>query len=55
MELKIGTKVILKSGGPVMTVHKSQLFGTYLCKWFDDNGDLQEQEFYPQMLIIVNE
>ncbi len=55
MQFKIGDVVMLKSGGPVMTVHN---IGEYtmqglnpgvLCVWFDDRKRV-EDVFHPDTL-----
>jgi uncharacterized protein YodC (DUF2158 family) len=57
MSFKIGDKVRLKSGGPIMTVAKeTDPQGFVVCQWFHDNilkensfqeGVLQIDEFKP--------
>jgi len=42
MEFKIGDKVTLKSGGPVMTVESDEGSGRLLCTWFDGKKKLQD-------------
>jgi uncharacterized protein YodC (DUF2158 family) len=52
MNFKIGDVVILKSGGPPMTVHKIAVYPAtdpdqgLLCVWFDGNHKL-EAIFHP--------
>ena len=42
--MKIGDKVVLKSGGPTMTV-KSVNDDFARCQWFDKNQELKEGGF----------
>jgi uncharacterized protein YodC (DUF2158 family) len=44
MEIRVGDIVVLKSGGPKMTVEKVGN-GVFVCKWFD--GDKAERDFFP--------
>ncbi|WP_338876920.1 DUF2158 domain-containing protein [Spirosoma sp. SC4-14] len=45
--IKIGDKVRLKSGGPIMTVtHFNDLTGIFTCQWFM-NGKL-ELGYFPE-------
>jgi uncharacterized protein YodC (DUF2158 family) len=54
---QVGDIVILKSGGPKMTVcgvpseHTSQC----RCQWFDESGELQRSTFPPSALKSVSE
>jgi uncharacterized protein YodC (DUF2158 family) len=50
---KIGDKVQLKSGGPVMTVNSSGPDSAY-CVWFDGDKPLG-QGFHPEALMRYNE
>jgi|GEM_PF-1193096 len=61
---KIGDLVKLKSGGPQLTVDsltyldipgtKNKVYtGFVLCKWFDDEDELFEDEFHQDSLIKV--
>ena len=49
---KIGDKVKLKSGGPVMTVHQTSVEhppryqGNYRCQWFA--GKKLEEGYFPE-------
>ena len=48
-DLKVGDKVMLKSGGPVLVVAK--IDGDLIeCLWFDDDADLQSSTFPPETL-----
>ena len=38
MHYAVGDRVVLKSGGPEMTVHKDQGSGIYYCVWFNKDG-----------------
>ena len=68
-ELNVGDVVMLKSGGPKMTIHKimgaieSDIFasafkgadkGDVECKWFD-NGKIASAFFKPQMLVLADQ
>ncbi|MBN4983893.1 DUF2158 domain-containing protein [Stenotrophomonas maltophilia] len=44
MEFKLGDKVKLKSGGPVMTV-SSVSDKDVECQWFDPKGKLHKENF----------
>ncbi|TDB32569.1 DUF2158 domain-containing protein [Stenotrophomonas sp. TEPEL] len=44
MEFKLGDKVKLKSGGPVMTVSSVSDKGVE-CQWFDPKGKLHKESF----------
>jgi uncharacterized protein YodC (DUF2158 family) len=51
----IGDVVVLKSGGPRMTIcalpneHRS----SYYCEWFDENGVLSKAKFPAEALKLV--
>lgn len=52
--LKPGDVVMLKSGGPIMTVREAEITrgdvrSTY-CHWFDRRGELQGGRFTVEML-----
>ncbi len=47
-DLKIGDVVILKSGGPKMTVYA--IGNDASCKWFDKNDELQYAAFLKEEL-----
>ncbi len=50
---KVGDKVQLKSGGPVMTVHSLHDDGRIFCIWFSDKGnDPKSYSFQPETLQI---
>ena len=52
-QLKKGDVVKLKSGGPEMTVlqvSQKQDSVKVLCQWFDDNQQLQKNEFDEEIL-----
>lgn len=55
-----GSVVVLKSGGPKMTVSFTE-FDEYrrqeqiFCKWFDENNNLQRERFYLDTLRLVAE
>ena len=56
--LKVGTDVMLKSGGPVMKVvtisEESQSKTFVRCSWYDDSGQLISAEFIKETLNQVN-
>jgi uncharacterized protein YodC (DUF2158 family) len=57
-EWKVGTKVQLASGGPIMTVtHVGTTHGTkepYVeCQWFNKNDEPQTKAFPPGALVEV--
>lgn len=52
MEIKPGSVVKLKSGGPEMTVSDSSN-GYYSCVWFDKNsGEAKEKSFKAHVLAL---
>ena len=44
-----GDRVMLKSGGPVMTVTEL-IDGKVWCQWFDNKQELKENAFMPHAL-----
>ena len=59
-EIKVGSIVRLKSGGPSMTVTKvgSPLYSsqpTVWCSWFDEKGLKQESTFPPDAVELVTD
>ena len=49
MDFKIGDVVVLKSGGPKMTVSEypiNMIDGSENYKWFNDNNHLTKGSFY---------
>ncbi|MGD1319515.1 DUF2158 domain-containing protein [Chryseobacterium sp. 2R14A] len=50
--LKKGDLVVLKSGGPIMTVKHEMANGTWECSWFDKAQVLQFGYFTAPQLII---
>lgn len=50
--LKLGDVVILKSGGPKMTITAmpSQHFSGVMCEWFDRNGARAQARFPAESL-----
>lgn len=46
---KPGEVVVLKSGGPLMTVKFHEEYRV-ACTWFDSKGQLQVNEFGPEQL-----
>lgn len=57
MKLEVGDLVRLKSGGPRMVVSKvfDNLANTARCQWFDGGGHIQDDSFYVDTLIVVEE
>lgn len=56
-QIAAGSIVILKSGGPKMTVlHKSKTFGGWWrCAWIDQRGLFQSQELPEHSLVSVRD
>jgi uncharacterized protein YodC (DUF2158 family) len=66
-KFKVGDVVILKSGGPEMTIHQAinrlaiksgggseNVFeGNYICKWFVNDIDLKESSFNQDSLELA--
>lgn len=50
----IGDKVILASGGPVMTV-RSIKGNTVVCNWFKIEDELDQADFHPDMLLAYSD
>lgn len=58
MRFNIGDVVILKSGGPGMTIFEYPLkmidgtdnYGIAKCKWFDENNQLKSGDFQIEIL-----
>ena len=50
-QFKVGDIVMLKSGGPSMTVEEIQADGRVACSWFDGKS-LKSAVFVPGMLVI---
>lgn len=51
--MQVGMVVVLKSGGPHMTVHYIQNEVAF-CKWFLENGEIRSEKFNIYMLKIVD-
>jgi len=51
MNFKIGDTVMLKSGGPLMTVENEEEGGRVMCKWFDEKNKPFERVFDERMLV----
>lgn len=45
MSLKVGAVVVLKSGGPQMTVVRIMSDNRFYCTWFDASGKATDKEF----------
>ena len=53
MSIEVGSKVMLKSGGPEMTV--KEIDGKKVnCTWFDKSGKITEHEFAIEQLEEYN-
>lgn len=56
-EIANGSVVVLKSGGPLMTVLNVVSRGngdsTVICVWFDQNGSYKSEQFSPHLLKFV--
>lgn len=55
--LKIGDVVMLKSGGPKMTVISlpSSHTSRHTCEWFDEGGELKRSPFPIDAIRIVSD
>ena len=55
-DLKVGMKVLLKSGGPLMTIVKidSKFKNPIFCQWFSENK-VERSSFPPEALDIHEE
>ena len=53
----IGDTVLLKSGGPRMTVINNELFGVIscLCGWFDNQHEFHTEVFPAESLLTANQ
>lgn len=49
-EFKVGDVVVLKSGGPKMTINNFLDEDRIECTWFDQKNILQYQNFRPELL-----
>ena len=49
-KFKRGDTVMLKSGGPAMTVESSEFEDAVKCVWFDDKDNLRDTSFHQDML-----
>jgi uncharacterized protein YodC (DUF2158 family) len=54
---KIGDVVVLKSGGPKMTICGLPVenISRYHCEWFDDSGELKRSRFPREALMAIIE
>jgi uncharacterized protein YodC (DUF2158 family) len=55
---KTGDVVRLKSGGPKMTISDGAASGTYMCHWFNREGDMwtpQHAGFKPDQLVVADQ
>jgi len=46
-KLKIGDRVQLKSGGPIMTVNNVEENGQIYCQWFAGEYDKAREGYFP--------
>lgn len=51
MALKIGSTVQLKSGGPVMTVLKTESGSAVTCIWFATEHDEFRTQIFPELVL----
>ena len=53
----IGDTVLLKSGGPCMTVINNELFSVIscLCGWFDNQHEFHTEVFPAESLLTANQ
>ena len=51
MSFKRGDVVVLKSGGPRMTVDSEQENGELWCVWFDGKNNRSGESFHPDLLM----
>jgi len=60
-QFKIGDTVMLKSGGPLMTIRDESSnyadgsSNEWYCAWFDKNGVIKHEHFNKNTLRLVNE
>ena len=56
-KFSVGDVVILKSGGPDMTIIKTEGLGEKCveCKWFDEHNKLHKEKFSKEELDSVEE
>ena len=51
--MNIGTRVRLKSGGPLMTINEIENDGFVVCVWFDSAGNIQYAKFKTAVLLVI--
>jgi len=51
---KVGDIVVLKSGGPDMTVSSQLTKDVVRCHWFDNNHELKEGDFDNKELNVID-
>ena len=54
MRLNLGDVVVLKSGGPRMTVAGPTRYGHIHTKWFEEGSGPYEADFEPEMLELAD-
>lgn len=55
--LKMGDVVMLRSGGPTMTICglPGEMMSGYLCEWFGESGKLERARFPGEALMYTPE
>ena len=56
-KLKVGDVVMLKSGGPSMTIIETEKISEQYvtCQWFNEDNKLQKENFRKEALILAEE
>jgi uncharacterized protein YodC (DUF2158 family) len=52
-KFELGDTVMLKSGGPLMTVAIAKPNNVYHCVWFKPSGEINTQDFYGYVLTMA--
>lgn len=55
MAINIGSRVKLRSGGPLMTVRHLRGNDVFGCVWFDKTDTLHEGDFELAILMVVGD
>lgn len=55
MEFKVGDVVVLKSGGPPMTIYRIMSQGSVWCTWFDGSGKPTDKEYPVEALSYADD
>ena len=53
--METGTKVRLKTRGPVMTVTKRTAAGYLVCTWCEGGEWKRERMFFPELVVVADE